>query len=114
MTKIVLYLLSIDLKEAIEYIVSSNLLEVNPPSVTNDTSKSIEENLNSLSADVVKANPDWLKYKIVNVINQNNCTELWYFARIPYEYKYMINKNYNMIKLSTCEDNRILRLKYFL
>jgi len=114
MTKINLYLLSIDLKEAIEYIVSTSLVEVKVPSSINDISKSIEDNINELSLGVIKANPEWLKYKIVNVVNEKDSTELWYFARIPYEYKYMINKNYHMIKLSASEDNRILRLKYYL
>jgi rRNA maturation protein Rpf1 len=114
MTKIVLYLLSIDIKEGIEYIVSSSILELKPPIANNDTTRSVKENLYELSSSIINANPDWLKYKIVNVLNKEGITELWYFARIPHEYKYMINKNYHTIKLSTSEDNDVLRLKYYL
>lgn len=114
MTDIVLFLLSIDIKEGIEYIVSKNILEIQPPRITNDVSIDMKENLKTFAQSVIKANPDWLKFKIVDVLNKDQKTELWYFARIPYEYKYMIDHSYHLIKLSSTDDNNILRLKYFL
>jgi hypothetical protein len=114
MIKILLYLLSIDIKEGIEYIVSNSPLEVIPPQIDNDLTKSITENLHTLSNSIIKANPDWLKYKIVEVINNEDHTQLWYFSRIPYEYKYMINTKFHFIKLSMTENNKILRLKYMI
>jgi hypothetical protein len=114
MTEIILFLLSIDIKEGIEYIVSKNVLELQPPRIKNDLSNTVRDNLYSFVQSIIKANPDWLKLKIVDVVNKEDKTELWYFARIPYEYKYMIDNSHHLIKLSATEDNNILRLKYFL
>jgi hypothetical protein len=114
MTKIVLFLLSIDIKEGIEYIVSKSMVELKLPSINNDITNTIKDNINTFAKTVVKANPDWLKFKIVDVINTDECTELWFFARIPYEYKYMLSSDYHMVKLSITDNNNILRMKYLI
>lgn len=113
MTNLILCLFSIDHKDGSEYILSKNKIELSLPSISNDTSISIEDNLSKLVDSCIKADTKWLKLKIFELRNINDHLEVYYMGRIPYEYKYMTKDSFFISPALT--DNAIVyKMKYFI
>lgn len=113
MTKLILCLFTIDNKDALDYILSRSNITLSLPYLENDVSLTIKENIKNLVDSCVRADVDWLKLKVFEIRNVGQDTEILYFGRIPYEYKYMV-KNAYFVRPSITEDETILKMKYFI
>jgi hypothetical protein len=113
MTKLILCLFTIDNKDVLDYILSRSNITLSLPYLDNDVNLTIKENIKNLVDSCVRADVDWLKLKVFEIRNVGQDTEILYFGRIPYEYKYMV-KNAYFIRPSITEDETILKMKYFI
>jgi hypothetical protein len=114
MNKLELILISYDISSSEPYILSLSGDELVLPSIVNDTSKPIKENIKSLIKEYIYVNPDWLEIKLYDVRNVDNENSIYFITMIPKQYQENILKGNLLRGKMVIQDEFFNRAMYIL